>query len=157
MESSFCRKDRLQRKKKRRWKVILLPTLNQPNLRPKQFFEYCSGLIYLDISYGILAWRGVYKTHIRKIQVKQNHIVRLLFLAKSSGSETEKIKPLLNLLGLLTVNYIYRVQALKFLHSWPPAWSVRQLTCFNVLVTYMATTKDMQPSIIFISWTYELI
>ena len=50
--------------------------------------------------------------------MKQNHIVRLIFFAKSFGSETEKAKPLLNLLGLLTVNNIYRLQVLKFLHSW---------------------------------------
>ena len=50
--------------------------------------------------------------------MKQNHIVRLIFFAKSFGSETEKAKPLLNLLGLLTVNKIYRLQVLKFLHSW---------------------------------------
>ena len=49
--------------------------------------------------------------------MKQNHIVQLIFFAKSFGSETEKAKPLLNLLGLLIVN-IYRLQVLKFLHSW---------------------------------------
>ena len=132
MESSFCRKDRVWRKKNTDQRLffyqhLINPTFNHyANLRPKQFFEYCSGLIYPYISYGILASRSVYKTHIRQIQVKQNHIVTLLFLAKSFGSETEKIKSLLNLLGLLTVNNIYRLQALKFLHSWLPAWSVRQ-------------------------------
>ena len=50
--------------------------------------------------------------------MKQNHIVRLICFAKSFGSETEKAKTLLNLLGLLTVNNIYRLQVLKFLHSW---------------------------------------
>ena len=60
-------------------------------------------LIYPYISYGILAWGSVYKTQIRKIQVKQNHIVRLIFFATAFGSETEKAKPLLNLLGLITV------------------------------------------------------
>ena len=50
--------------------------------------------------------------------MKQNHIVRLIFFAKSFGSETEKAKPLLNLLRLSTVNDIYRLQVLKFLHSW---------------------------------------
>ena len=84
----------------------------------KQLRQINYNLIYPYISYSILAWGSVYKTHIRKIQVKQNHIVRLIFFAKSFGSETEKAKPLLNLLGLLTVNNIYRVQVLKFLHSW---------------------------------------
>ena len=50
--------------------------------------------------------------------MKQNHIVRLIFFATAFGSETEKVEPLLNLLGLLTVNNIYRLQVLKFLHSW---------------------------------------
>ena len=50
------------------------------------------------ISYGILAWGSAYKTHISKIQVKQNHIVRLIFLATAFGGETEKAKPLLNLI-----------------------------------------------------------
>ena len=70
----------------------------------KQLRQIYYNLIYPYISYGILAWGSVYKTHIRKIQVKQNHIARLIFFAKSFGSETEKAKPLLNLLGLLTVN-----------------------------------------------------
>ena len=33
------------------------------------------------------------------IQVKQNHIIRLIFFATAFGSETEKAKPLLNLPG----------------------------------------------------------
>ena len=83
----------------------------------KQLRQINYNLIFPYISYGILTWGSVYKTHIRKIQVKQNHIVRLIFFAKSFGSETEKAKPLLNLPGLLTVNNIYRLQVLKFLHS----------------------------------------
>ena len=50
--------------------------------------------------------------------MKQNHILRLIFFAKSFGSETVKAKPLLNLLGLLTVNNIYCLQVLKFSDSW---------------------------------------
>ena len=50
--------------------------------------------------------------------MKQNHVVRLIFFAKSFGSDPEKAKPLLNLLGLLTVNNIYRLQVLKLLHAW---------------------------------------
>ena len=46
--------------------------------------------------------------------MKQNPIARLIFFAKSFGSETVKAKPLLNLLGLLKVNNIYCQQVLKF-------------------------------------------
>ena len=49
--------------------------------------------------------------------MKQNHIVRSIFFAKTFGGETEKAKPLLNLLGLLTVNNIYRLQVLKLIQS----------------------------------------
>jgi len=90
------------------------------HLSIKQLRQIYYNLIYPYISYGILAWESVHKTRIRKIQVKQNHIVRLTFFAKTFGSETAlaKAKPLLNLLGLLTVNNTYRLQVLKFLHSW---------------------------------------
>ena len=60
----------------------------------------------------------VYKTHIKKIQVKRNHTVRLIFFARTFGRETESAKPLLNLLDLLTVDNIYRLEVLEFSHSW---------------------------------------
>ena len=37
--------------------------------------------IYPYISYAILAWGSAYKTHIDKIQTKQNHSARLIFFA----------------------------------------------------------------------------
>ena len=87
-------------------------------LSVKQLTQIYYNLIYPYISYGIIAWGSIYKTHISKIQVKQNQIVRLIFFATAFGSETENAKPLLNLLGLLTVNNIYRLQVSKFVHSW---------------------------------------
>ena len=85
-------------------------------LGPLLFLIYINDLP--NISYGILAWGSVYKTHISKIQVKQNHIVRLILFATAFGGERESAKPLLNLLGLLTVNNIYCLQVSKFVHSW---------------------------------------
>ena len=84
-------------------------------LSVKQLTQIYYNLIYPYISYGIIAWGSIYKTHISKIQ---NQIVRLIFFATAFGSETENAKPLLNLLGLLTVNNIYRLQVSKFVHSW---------------------------------------
>ena len=75
-------------------------------------------LLFVTVSYSILAWGSVYKTHIKKIQVKQNHAVRLIFFARAFGRETESAKPLLNLRDLLTVDNIYRLEVLKFSHSW---------------------------------------
>ena len=61
-------------------------------LSARQLTQICYNLIYPYISYGILAWGSVYKTHISKIQVKQNHIVRLIFFATAFGCETESAK-----------------------------------------------------------------
>ena len=84
----------------------------------QQLKQIYYNLIYPYISYSILAWGSVYNTHIQKIQVKQNHTVRLIFFARTFGRETESAKPLLNLLDLLTVDNIYRLEILKFSHSW---------------------------------------
>ena len=84
----------------------------------QQLKQLYYNLIYPYISYSILAWGSVYKTHIKKIQVKQNHIIRLMFYSKTFGKETESAKPLLNLLDVLTVDNIYRLEILKFAHLW---------------------------------------
>ena len=58
------------------------------------------------------------KIILDKIQVKQNHVVRLLFFAKLYGNETESALPLLNLLEILTVEDIFYLNILKFVHKW---------------------------------------
>lgn len=70
------------------------------------------------ISYAILAWGSAYKTHINKVQTKQNHSIRLIFFARTFGQQTDGALPLLNLLDVLTVNNSYKFQALKFRHLW---------------------------------------
>ena len=75
-------------------------------------------LIYPYISYAILAWGSAYKTHIDKIQTKQNHSARLIFFATAYGEHTESALPLLNFLDVLTVHNVYRFQILKFTYLW---------------------------------------
>ena len=75
-------------------------------------------LIYPYISYAILAWESAYKTHIDKIEAKQNHSGRLIFFATTYGEHTESALPLLNLLDVLTVHNIYQFQILKFTYLW---------------------------------------
>ena len=86
-----------------------------PLLQLKQLYYT---LIYPYITYAIIAWGSAYKTHLDKLQVKQNHIVRLIFFAKLYGKETESALPLLNLLELLTVENIFYLNILKFVHKW---------------------------------------
>jgi len=78
---------------------------------------YCS-IIFPCISYAIFAWGSAYKTHIDKVQSKQNHSIRLIFFARTFGEQTDSALLLLNLLDVLTVTNVYRLQALKFTHSW---------------------------------------
>ena len=57
---------------------------------------------------------------IKRVQFtgKGNNILRLIFYAKTFGRETKSAKPLLNLLDILTVDNIYRLEVLKFSHLW---------------------------------------
>ena len=83
---------------------------------PKQLYY---NLIYPYISFAIIYWGSTYATQIIKnIQTKQNHIVRLIFFAILYGPDTDSALPFLNLLDLLTVNNIYKLQLLSFTHNW---------------------------------------
>lgn len=84
----------------------------------KQLKQLYYNLIYPYISYAILAWGSTYKSHIQKVQIKQNQVIRLIFFAISYGENTESALPLLNLLDILTINNVFRLQALKFTHQW---------------------------------------
>ena len=71
-------------------------------------------LIYPYISYAITSWGSAYTTQIKKIQTKQNHLMRLVFFATLYGPDTDSALPLFNL-NLLTVNNnIFKLQLLNF-------------------------------------------
>ena len=75
-------------------------------------------IIFPYISCAILAWGSAYKTHINKVQTKQNHSMQLIFFAQTFGYQTHSALPLLNLFDVLTVNNVYRLHVLKFTHLW---------------------------------------
>ena len=75
-------------------------------------------LIYSDLSYAVIAWGSAYKTHLQKLQSKQNTVLRLMFFATTSAPYTESAIPFLNLLDILTVDDVYHLHALKFTHMW---------------------------------------
>ena len=72
-------------------------------------------LIYPYLSYAVIAWGSAYKTHLQKLQTKQNTVLRWFF-ATTFGPYTESALPFLNLLDILTVDNVYRLHALKFTH-----------------------------------------
>ena len=84
----------------------------------KQLKQIYYNLIYPHISYAILAWGSTYISSLQKVQVKQNHVARLIFSANMCGKDTESALPLLNLLDMLTVHNIYSLHVLKFAHLW---------------------------------------
>ena len=64
------------------------------------------------------AWGSAYKTHVNKLQVKQNHFARVVFfMYLIYGENTPSALPLLNLLAFLTINNVYQFKALKFIHD----------------------------------------
>ena len=75
-------------------------------------------LVHPYISYAILAWGSGSRTQIKKVQTKQNTILRTIFFATSHGKNTECALPLMNLLDILSVTSIFKMQALKFAHRW---------------------------------------
>ena len=75
-------------------------------------------LIYPYISYAITSWGGAFTTQIKKVQTKQNHVIRLMFFATLYRPDTDSALPLLNLLDLLTVMNIYKLKLLNFTHQW---------------------------------------
>lgn len=84
----------------------------------KQLRQIYYNLIYPYISYAIEAWGSTYKTNIQKVQCKQNHIIRIIFFATLYGKYTDSAKPLINLLNIHTVQNVYRLHILKFVHKW---------------------------------------
>ena len=87
-------------------------------LSPAQLRQIYYNLIFPYLSYTIIAWGSSYKSNIEILQTKQNHIARVIFFSTLYGENTESALPLLNLLDILTVNNVYELQAINFLHDW---------------------------------------
>ena len=69
--------------------------------------------IYPYLTYGITSWGSAYKTRLLKIKTKQNKSVRGMFFAYSRDSAM----PYLNLLGILTLENIYKFKVALFTHK----------------------------------------
>ena len=86
---------------------------------PTQLRQNYHTPIYPHIFYAIVAWGSAYKSHINKLQVKQNTLARVVvFFQVLDGENTPSALPLLNLLHLLTLYNVYQFKTLKFIHNW---------------------------------------
>ena len=73
-----------------------------------------TNLLQLNLSLSLLciiAWSSSYKSIIKVLQIKQSHIVRIIFMSTLYGKNTESLLLLINHLDTLTVNHIYELQA----------------------------------------------
>ena len=84
----------------------------------KQLGQLYYNLIYPYLSYAIIAWGSASASHLKKIHVKQNRIIRLIFFATLYGKNTDSALPLMNLLDILTVENIFILRLLQFSHQW---------------------------------------
>ena len=103
----------------------------------KQLKQLYYSLIYPYISYAILAWGSACKTRIKKIQTKQNSVIRVIFFATTYGKNTESALPIMNLINVLSVTSIFELQALKLAYSW----HTKDLP--NIFDGYFQYAKDM--------------
>ena len=69
--------------------------------------------IYPYLTYGITSWGSACKTRLHKIETKQNKCVRSTFSAYSR----DNAMPYLNLLGILTLENIYKFKVALFTHK----------------------------------------
>ena len=84
----------------------------------EQLAQLYYNLIYPYLSYAIIGWGSASASQLKKIQVKQNHILSLMLFATLYGKNTDSSPPLMNLLDILTVENIFILLLLQFSHQW---------------------------------------
>ena len=84
----------------------------------QQLKQLYYNLIYPYLSCAITTRGSTYKSHLKVLQTKQNHIVRLMSFAKTYGELTESAQPLINLLEILNIENVFKLHDSKFAHHW---------------------------------------
>ena len=94
----------------------------------QQLKQLYYNLIYPYLSYAVISWGSAYTSHLKKIQIKQNHIILVLFFATLYGKSTNSALPLMNLLDILTIVYYIFDEHLQYasdVHSFHTCYAVR--------------------------------
>ena len=96
--------------------------------------------VYPYISYAILAWGSAYPTQIKKVQIKQNKVIRVIFFAITHGQNTESALPYMNLLNILSVITLHKLQFLNLLIDGKRMnYPKFLMTIFSMLAMYILT------------------
>jgi len=94
-------------------------------------------LVKQNISYASLAWGSGFKVQLKKVQTEQHTVIITIFFATNFGKDTESAFPLMNLLNILSVTSILKLQALKFAHHW------RSKALPNIFYNYFQYASDI--------------
>ena len=114
-------------------------------------------LIYPYISYAILAWGSTYKTQIKKVQIKQNTVIRVILFAITYGQNTENAYPFMRLLEFSMSNHYINWKFLSFLiYGKEMNYRIFFMTIFSLLVMFIHIIRGMPPERIFINLEQEL-
>jgi hypothetical protein len=105
-------------------------------------------IIYPHISYAITAWASTYKSNLKKLQTKQNQVMRIMFFAITHGPLTKSALPYLNMLEILSVDNLYGLSTLKFrlIYGTKADCHAYLTVYFSILVTYLPITPDIHLS-----------
>ena len=96
----------------------------------------------------------MYKIHIKKIQTKQKHAIRLIFFARTCDNLKGSALPLLNLLDVLTANNVYQLHTLTTIFGMEVSYPICLKIIFNMQVVFMGITPDRLPNKIYINLNY---
>ena len=99
----------------------------------QQLKQLYYNLIYPYLSYSTAAWGNTYKSHLKALQTKQNHIVRLMFFTKRYGEQPESAQPLINLLEIFNIENVFKRHASKFARRW---YTKALLNIFDTCLQY---------------------
>ena len=107
----------------------------------------------------LFAWGSTYKSITKAVQIKQNHIARIIFFSTLYGKNTESPLPIINLLNILTIDHIYVLQALKLIHNWHkqklPSILKKVISSTQKIFTHI--TQDMPQKTIYTNLVIEQI
>ena len=78
----------------------------------KAFLSIYYSLAYSHLQYAIICWGSANNSLIKSLQVKQNHLVKIL--CNKFGRKT-RLKPLYDELEILNINGIYKLEIAKFM------------------------------------------
>lgn len=88
----------------------------------------------------------------KKVQVKQNTVIRIIFFAITHGQNTESSFPLVTLLDILNIESLYKLNFLGlFICDKEINFRIFFMTIFSLLVMFIHIAQGMPPKRIFIN------